>query len=418
MSNVIMSDINSKLNETRNLLAYLPESIIMTLDSVLEVAMTNKREQIRKQHPYTITAPSNENGRWQTSYRQSNGKRINLKASTEEALLDKLIPLYFSESQVKKMTFNDLYKEWLNYKKTKVNSQNTIKRHEQHYAKYFESSKLHNCKVKDINDLLLEKECNSIIQKFNLSRKEWVNAKTILIGMFKYAVRMRYLTENPLDNIDFIKKFKQVIKKPAKTQVFNTDEVVDLFNYLDAKYNETENSATIAIKLNFYLGLRVGELVSLKWSDINDNFLHVVRQEVKDHYTNSRKIVEHTKGYSERIVELVPDALNLLQNIEHQGEYIFMRDGKRITPNQIAYLLRAFSKESGNIMKSSHKIRKTYVSRLAESNYSVDLIREEMGHKDLETTYGYIYSTQTEKYSSTLKKASLKYEMSTTVYKQ
>ncbi|WP_349948575.1 hypothetical protein ABFV83_09165 [Lacrimispora sp. BS-2] len=214
MSNTKANNIYNKSNNFKvleSLLAFLPESAIMALDSVLNDAMANKREQVKKQHPYTITAPSSEKDRWQTSYRYPNGRRINIKAATEEALLDKLILLYSSDS-AKKITFYGLFLECLEYKKVSVDSQNTIKRHEQHYAKYFKPSILHECRITDIGDLFLEMECNRIIVDFDLSRKEWTNIKTILIGMFKYAVKSNYLTENLVEKIEIKKKFRQVNK--------------------------------------------------------------------------------------------------------------------------------------------------------------------------------------------------------------
>jgi len=39
-------------------------------------------------------------------------------------------------------------------------------------------------KLKQIDSLVLEMECNRIVRDFNLARKEWTNVKTILLGMF------------------------------------------------------------------------------------------------------------------------------------------------------------------------------------------------------------------------------------------
>ncbi len=45
------------------------------------------------------------------------------------------------------------------------------------------------------------------------------------------------------------------------------------------------------------LGLRVGELVALKWEDYGDiNHLHIVREEVRNQISNLYEIVEHTKN--------------------------------------------------------------------------------------------------------------------------
>ncbi len=373
---------------------------ILTTDSVLDKLMATKREQIKKIHPYAITPPSTStgNGRWQTCYRDSDNKRKNIKAQSEEALLDKLIPIYFSDSNIEKMTFYELYLEWLEYKKTVANSQNTIKRHEQHYRKYFEPSILHKMKVKRIDELMLETECNHIIREFNLPRKEWGNVKTIINGMFEYAVRKKYISVNPMEKVQILVKFKQVVRKTGKTETYNSDELKELNQYLERMYTETNDTVFLAVKLNFLLGLRVGELVAIKWEDYCDiNHLHIVREEVRNQITNKYEVVEHTKTNRDRFVVLIPKAINILQKLEHQSEYIFVRDGKRITSRQVAYVLEKYAERQGLNTKSTHKMRKTYASNLNASGVPLDCIREMLGHSILSTTLGYIYNPLTEK---------------------
>lgn len=371
---------------------------ILNSDSVLDMLMSSKKEQIKKIHPYAITPPSKGEGRWQTFYKGTDGKRKNIKAQTEEDLLKKLIPLYFQNSYIDKLTFHKLYEEWLEYKKTVTNSPNTIKRHAQHYSKYFEPSCLHAMKIKQINELFLESECNRIVKDFNLSRKEWGNTKTILNGMFQYAVRKKYLSENPMDKIQIHVKFKQIVRKTGKTETYNTDELENLNQYLDRMYIETEDTVFLAVKLNFLLGLRVGELAALKWEDLSDeNHLHIVREEVRNQITNQCEVVEHTKTNCDRFVVLVPKAINLLQKIEHTGNYIFMRNGERIRARQIAYVLEKYAERQGIATKSTHKMRKTYASNLNAKGVPLDSIRELLGHSNPTTTLGYILNPLTEK---------------------
>ena len=135
----------------------------------------------------------------------------------------------------------------------------------------------------------METEYNRIVRDFNLARKEWTNVKTILFGMFEYAQRKKYLTINPMNEVKILVKYRQVVRKTAKTQTFNTDELAELNRYLDAKFTETGDLAFLAIRMNFYLGLRVGELVALKWSDWEDETtLHIVREEVREQESNTR----------------------------------------------------------------------------------------------------------------------------------
>jgi len=371
---------------------------IINMNSVLDMLMSKKKDAILKIHPYAITPPSSSNGRWQTCYKDEKGKRKNIKAQSKEELLDKLIPIYFANTHIDKLTFYGLYEEWLAYKATVTNSSNTIKRHKQHYRKYFEPSVLHDMKIKKIDELILEQECNRIVREFNLSRKEWCNIKTILNGMFTYSIRKRYQIDNPMDKVEIYVKYRQIVKKTGRTETYNTEELKELNQYLDKMYTETEDVAFLAVKINFLLGLRVGELAALKWEDCKDlSHLHIVREEVRNQETNQYEVVEHTKTNRDRFVILIPKAVSILEKIPKQGKYIFMRDGERITSRQIAYVLEKFAERQGVRTKSTHKMRKTYASNLNANGVPLDCIREMLGHSNLSTPLEYIYNPLTEK---------------------
>ena len=397
--NSVHSDSKVFLNEVtlRPLLQEAIDSGVLSPEQVFQELWTAKKAQLSQVHPYKLTPPPKEGGRWQTCYVDSTGKRKNLKAPTKEELLDKLVPVYFPSLCFSAMTFYDLYKEWLIYKQTVTDSPNTLKRHKQHYRKYFEPSALHNKQVKETNELLLEMECNRIVREFHLSRKEWYNIKTILNGMFRYAVRKKYLSENPMKKVQILVRFQQVIKKTGKTETYNSDELTHLNQYLDHMYAETGDTVFLAVKLNFLIGLRVGELAALKWDDYFDNsHLHIVREEIRNQVANQYEIVEHTKTNRDRFIVLVPKAVNIVQQIERTGDYIFMRNGQRITSRQIAYVLEKYAKRQGVATKSTHKMRKTFASNLNAGGVPLDCIREQLGHSDLSTTLGYIYNPLTE----------------------
>lgn len=382
----------------------LPDSFqndILNMGNVLELIMANKREKIKKAHRYAITPPNKSNQYWITYYKREKEARKLIRGRTEEELLNKLVKLYEADGNLDNMTFYQLYLEWLEYKTPMANSQNTIKRHKQHYKKYFEPSRLHQMKLCDIDALILETVCNSIIKEHNLTRKSWVNAKTILNGMFDYAKRKKYITENPLSDVKISVRYKQVLKKTGKTQTYNTDELEKLNRYLDSMYEETEDSSFLAVRLNFYLGLRVGELVALKPGDISENHIHVIREEIRNQEENTYSVVEHTKTNDDRFVVLVPKAKAILEKLDMTGTYLFERDGERLTSRKIAYVLEKYAERQGIATKSTHKMRKTYASRLNANGVPLDAIREQLGHANLSTTLSYIYNplTESETYS-------------------
>lgn len=372
------------------------------IDTMQSMLMAKKIDTVRKLHTFAITPPKQAGGRWQTYYKDINGNRKCLKAGSEEDILKKLIDVYLNNSHIDNITFDILFNEWLDFKKTITDSPNTITRHRQHYNKYFVSSVLAGKKLRQLDALTLEAEFNRLVRENNLSRKEWINIKTIPKGMFEFAMRKGYIDTNPMEQVLIHVKYRQVVKKSGKTQTYNSEELKQLNEYLDTKYTETEDTSFLAVRLNFLLGLRVGELVSLKWTDIEDNSLHIVREEIRNQEKGTYEVVEHTKTHTDRYVLLIPKALALLEKIEHQGEYIFMRNGSRLTSRQIAYVLEKYAERQGMRTKSTHKMRKTYASMLAANGVPLDAIRELLGHSDLQTTLGYIYNPLTDTETASL----------------
>ncbi len=367
--------------------------ILVDGSNVLDMIM----QEVLKQHPYAITPPSTSGGRWQTFYKDENGNRKNIKATSEKLLIKKLVKIYSANQYIDKITFIDLFNEWIVYKESVTNSPNTIKRHHQHYKKYLLNSKLHNMPIKKIDELLLEQMCNNLVKEHNLSNKEWGNVRTIIKGMFEFAYRKRYISVNPMPNVKITVKYRQVVKKTGRTQTFNKDELNALYEYLDRMYMETSDTSFLCIKLNMLLGLRVGELVAVKWEDVDDTYIHIVREEIRNQVTNQYEVVEHTKTNTDRFVILPDKAKKILEQIPKEHEYIFVRNGERLHTRQIAYVLEKYAERMSIPVKSTHKMRKTYASMLSANQVPLDCIREMLGHSNLSTTLSYIYNPLTEK---------------------
>lgn len=370
---------------------------IIDLDEVKRQLLMTKRQTMLSRHPYAITLlPS---GRWQTYFLRPSGKRLTVRAPSKEGLIDKLLSLYEGEDG---RTLHELFEEWLSYKRQITNSPNTIKRHRQHYNKYFKNAKIFETKANDIRPLDLNGFCNGLVKDFNMRRSEWVNVKTILNGMFNYAVDANYISISPMSRVKITVKFKQVVKKSDGSKVFNYDEQKDFKEYLIDHFNETKDLSFLAVLLNFMLGLRIGELTALKWMDISDRSVHVTREETRNQEENVYQIEEHTKGYRARDVVLAPEAKKILHIIRHmypfakEDAFIFVRDGARLTSRQITYVYEKYAKDTGRAVKRSHTTRRTYVSNLDAAGVPIDEIRKQVGHSDIATTLGYIYSPLTE----------------------
>ena len=105
-----------------------------------------------------------------------------------------------------------------------------------------------------------------------------LNCKTQKATYRKY----RLLSSLKLSKVKVNKKMFTVKAKPKSvTQVFDTQAEEEIKQLVLRHYNSNHRAVTpLAILLNFHLGLRVGELVALKWSDIEGNYLYASHMEI------------------------------------------------------------------------------------------------------------------------------------------
>lgn len=92
------------------------------------------------------------------------------------------------------------------------------------------------------------------------------------------------------------------------------------------------NFYSLAIKLDFYLVIRISELKGLKWTDIKGDFIRIQR-----YVNNKNEVIEDVKGHQEegkRYMPLLPAAKEILEQVRMlnpDSEFIFIKDGQPIT---------------------------------------------------------------------------------------
>lgn len=384
---------------------------MIDLDEVSNQVNMKMIEKVKEIHKYKITPPAEGavDPRWQTHVEDStkqNGRR-KVKGNTENELLLKLAD-HYGIADDEQLTMNDMYKKWLPYKRSITNSENTIYRHTNHWKRYCINSEICNKNMKTLTTLDLESWANCLIKDNNMTRKEWQNVKVIIGGIWDYTFRKNLIKTNPWAGIKISVKYRQVSKKSPETQVFIGNDIDKLISICWEMYNSNQNESYLAILFNLYCGLRVGELVALKWEDVNmsERYLSVEREEVHirerldDGSIIYKWVIEdHTKTYTSRYVPLIPKALNILENVisirnnkNINSDFIFKKGCEHLNTNNVSNALRWACKKAGISNKSTHKIRKTFASRLDSSGVPIDEIRVLLGHTDAQTTLGYIYN--------------------------
>lgn len=408
-TNIQEKSTQEKIRSLQNLL--LCSNI--NLDEVLEdiESMTNKK--ILEQHPYAIT--QNRDGRFSTYITDStkpNNRRKVVKPSKE--LLEKeIIKIYKErekEKSIKKICLKNFYAEWLDFKSMHTNSSAYIKTIDELWKRYYMDTPIIEIPFAKLDKYTLDKWAHSLIKENSLTKKQYYNMAIIMRQSLELAVEKNIILENPFSKVKIdTKLFKPVKKKSDETQVYLLDEqpLVEKEAYADFEKNNT--TASLAIPFAFQTGLRISEIVALKWSDIGEekeNCIHIQRMETKEYerlpdgsWSKEKYIViERTKSYAgNRNVYLTSIARDILKQVkEHNlangygnSEYIFLNCGERVTARYLNTILRRCCANANISEKGMHKIRKTYISTLIDNeNININFIREQVGHTDERTTYG------------------------------
>lgn len=386
-------------------LTLLADCANIQLNEVLKDLSMKADIKILEQHKYEVYYSQSENA-WRTYLPDDTkaNKRKPLKRSTKENLEKEIIRFYKEKHKAESreyITLEQVYKEWLIYRRDFTSTKSkTIQENVAEWNKFFKDTELSKMPIKDIQPITLIRFFRSVTKDRSVTHKRVSNARSVLNGIFSYAIEEELILHNPVSDVNF----KQFVYKPVENQsenVFSQEEAVKLLTYL----NDINEPYALAISLSFYLFIRVGETKALRWSDIDYEkrtiYLHgqvLTERILNDDLTfSSRSVVlseqmkgNTSKGY--RTQYLTDEALEILERakaLNPFGIYIFEPMGKPMTTDRFNRRLKKYCLESGIPYHSSHKIR-FYNASTAYDGKNLTTISKLMGHSKVETTFHYL----------------------------
>ena len=341
-----------------------------------------RNQEYLKQHQYKIY--QNKDGRWVTYL--PGRKRIQRKSREE---LEEVIVRYYKDS-LPDPTIADIYKEW-NDRRVKLSKikPSTATRFDHDFEKFFAdfgNRRIGSVAPNDISDFL-EKQ----IAKYGLSRKAFANLKTLTKGVFKRAKKLGlfpYSIEPVFADLDVSdSEFKPKVVDDSK-EIFYDDELELIQSYCRTHLDDV---SSLGVLLMFVTGLRVGEVVALKATDIlnGEIFVHRTETQFRLNGKNCFEVSEYPKTPAGVRRVIVPDSyLWLLEALKNgRTDYIFIgMHGKRMHTNQIRKRLYQICKTLDIPVRSPHKLRKTYGTILLDNHVDSKVIEKQMGHTDISTT--------------------------------
>lgn len=363
---------------------FIINSGIIDISDVQNSIEAMKREELLKKHPYKIW--QGKDGKWYT-YMPDNQKGRILKKRTTQKAVEEIVIQYW-KTEAENPTIREVFKEWndrrLELKKisnaTHLRNTQVFNRHYQEFG---------DRRIKSIDADNIEEFLEQQIPRYDLTAKAFSNLKTVTRGFLKRAKKRKLITfnvEELFQEIDTSETdFKRVIKEDYE-EVFSEEEMTTIIGYLE----NNPDMMNLGILLMFVTGARIGEVVSLKHDDFNGNNFKIRRTETRFTDENGKYVhvvKEFPKSQAGVRTAIIPkDYEWLVKAIKLQNpfcEYIFVKDGKRISTQAMRMRLKRVCQKLDIYHKSPHKIRKTYGSILLDNHIDNKLIMEQMGHTDI-----------------------------------
>lgn len=389
----------------------LCKCVSMSLDEVSEdktmKEIQNDLEAIILQtyHKYQIYF-SKSDSTWRTYLTDDTkpNKRKLLKRKNKEDLEKFLVSYYkelYLDNSRKNILLRQLYEEWMIYRRDETSAKaGTIRKNKAEWNRYYKNSVLADMKVADIRPIDLIRFFRKLTKDRTYTRKCITNIRSLLSGIFSYAVEEEIITHNPILDVNF----KQFTYKPVENQsdnVFKKDEVEKLLPYL----RNINEPYSLAIQLAFCLFIRIGELKALTWEniDLDNRSIYLNSQITQEPTLNDDlsfshkeiKVENYIKGCTshgyrkEYLMDRAVEVLKKAKELNPDGEFVFMPYGRPMNTERFNIYLKRYCNAVGIPYHSSHKIR-FYSASVAYNGHNLATISKMMGHSQTATTMHYL----------------------------
>lgn len=317
-----------------------------------------------------------------------NGEEKQVSGKSEADLYTKLYDLYFGESN---STLETLYPQWLKWREEQASvSPKTIKENSYLWNAYLKDTPISKVPIRLLKPKDFIKFFREVTKGGEVTRKRFNDMKSVLNGIIYYAIELEIIEHNYLRDINY----KQFRYKAENNNIlpFTEEERLKIIAHLP-----NDDLYSLALKFDFHMILRIGELKGLKWSDIKGDYIYIQR-----FINDDNEIIEDIKGHQEegrRFIPLTATAKQLLERIREinpNSEFLFVHDGVPLATVTFNRRLKKCCKELGIEYRSSHKVRFSTASIMYKNGVGAPELQKMLGHTTLAMTTHYLRSVTPE----------------------
>ncbi|EAF4531638.1 site-specific integrase [Listeria monocytogenes serotype 1/2a] len=305
------------------------------------------------------------------------------------------------------LLFSTLADEWLEQYKNTVRESTYVAQklaYKKHIFPLFG-----NLKISKISIPYCQKQVNHWYSYY----KKYSNLIGLTSSVFKYALSLRLIRNNPMDAVIRPKRKKRIDEERYSAPYYEKEELLEFLeitkNYPDPIYP--------IFRILAFTGLRKGELLALRWKDIDfeKNTLSVKQTLATCDKWEIKFQVPKTEK-SLRTISIDSETSQVIKRWQLKQKEYFLKmriqptkDGTQLLfaseENKPLYLdyvnhnLKIIIKENNLKRITPHGFRHTHCSLLFESGASIKEVQVRLGHTDIKTTmdiYTHVTKRQTE----------------------
>jgi len=303
-----------------------------------------------------------------------------------------------------KLIFGDVFKIWLNEIMKSTVKPSTYERYEGIYRLYVKAAPFYSIKLKELRGLDIQRYYTSL-QDSEKTTSIIKNLHKLLKSFLNYCVAEGYIIKNYCIGKSITIPDDHCIEDDDEGPIY-AFTLEEQRKFIDA-VKIHRNKALFLLDLG--TGLRLGELVALKWSDIDfDNNTLSVKRTIKGvTMINGEKrkyVLIEQSPKTKKSIRTIPIPLNIIPLLKERQEqqekekaaafdlytennYVFCTVlGLPIDPRNLSRSFQRILKRAQLDQKRFHDLRHTYATRLFEKDVSLKTVQMLLGHSNISIT--------------------------------